>query len=233
MPLEAVHDAARELGLHEGARVLEIGAGTGQLTGALVTAGFDVVALEPGAAFRDRLAARVPEIETVASTFEDYEPGSRFAAAFASNAFHWIDPAVGFAKVARDADALVLLWNMPVPADPEVFRRVQDEVMSPHGSTFPNNERDARAMFERDAAGGREELVESGEFERPWWRIYRRELPYRPDEYVSLVLSMSNVAAQPDGVRCDVATALLDVLPEEPFAVSDSVYVVAAKVRPH
>lgn len=231
MPLEAVQDAARQLGLRDGARVLEIGGGTGQLTTTLVAAGFEVVALEPGAAFRERLASRVPEAEIVASTFEDYEAPSRFAAVFASNAFHWVDPAVGYAKVARDAEALVLLWDMPFPADAAVFRRVQDEVMSPRGSTFPNNARDARAMFERDAAAGREELAESNFFEEPSWRIYDRELQYTPDRYVSLILSMSNVAARPDGVRRELADALLGVLPEGGFPVSDPVYAVAAKVR--
>jgi protein-L-isoaspartate O-methyltransferase len=63
MPLEAVRAAVDALDLPSGARVLEIGAGTGQLTGALVDAGFRVVALEPGVALRRRAAERAPAAE--------------------------------------------------------------------------------------------------------------------------------------------------------------------------
>jgi 16S rRNA A1518/A1519 N6-dimethyltransferase RsmA/KsgA/DIM1 with predicted DNA glycosylase/AP lyase activity len=54
MPVEVI----RAVGPPEGARVLEIGAGGGQLTWALVEAGYDVTALEPNAAMRERGAAR-------------------------------------------------------------------------------------------------------------------------------------------------------------------------------
>jgi 16S rRNA A1518/A1519 N6-dimethyltransferase RsmA/KsgA/DIM1 with predicted DNA glycosylase/AP lyase activity len=60
MPVEVVRRAAAAVGLEPGARVLEVGAGTGQLTQALLEVGFDVVALEPGDALRVRAAIRAP-----------------------------------------------------------------------------------------------------------------------------------------------------------------------------
>jgi hypothetical protein len=47
MPVGAVREAARAIGVPVGARVLEVGAGTGQLTHALIEPGFEVVVLEP------------------------------------------------------------------------------------------------------------------------------------------------------------------------------------------
>ena len=52
-PEEALRWAAEQLGLDPGARVLDIGAGTGKLTRRLVALGFDVVAVEPGAPMLD------------------------------------------------------------------------------------------------------------------------------------------------------------------------------------
>ena len=50
---------AAELGLAAGAAVLDLAAGTGKLTRALLAAGLDVVAVEPQPALRERLAASV------------------------------------------------------------------------------------------------------------------------------------------------------------------------------
>jgi SAM-dependent methyltransferase len=230
MPLEAVRDASRVLGLAPGSRVLEVGAGAGALTAQLVAAEFDVVALEPGAALRERLTARVPDALVHAATFEEYEPGVRFDAIFSSNAWHWVDPEVAYVKAARVARAIVLMWDMPIPADADLFRSVQDDVMQPNGSTFPNNEHDARAMFESDAAAGRQELAESALFDEPWWRIYDRDLPFTREQYVSLILSMSNAAAAPEDAQRAVADGLRAVLPDE-FTLRDPVYVLATRVK--
>jgi SAM-dependent methyltransferase len=229
MPLAAVQDAARELGLEPGARVLEVGAGTGALTSALVAAGFDVVALEPGAALRARAQERAPAAELVGDTFEAFEPREPFDAVFAANAFHWVDPDVSYAKAASVAGAIVLLWDMPFLADPDLHRRVQLEVMHPLGSTFPSEHDGVRAMFDSDTSEGRAELASSARFGDPWWGVYELRLEYTADRYVSLLQSMSRIAAQPPDVRARLAAGLHALLGVEPFEVIDLVYVVAAR----
>src|SRR6185312_5971311 len=62
-PPEAIAWAASQLGLAAGARVVDVGAGTGKLTRGLVAAGLSVAAVEPGRGMLDELRVAVPEAE--------------------------------------------------------------------------------------------------------------------------------------------------------------------------
>lgn len=66
----AVDWVAERLGLEPGARVLDLGAGTGKLTRQLVRRGFDAVAVEPGDEMRGGLQRAVPRAEALAGTAE-------------------------------------------------------------------------------------------------------------------------------------------------------------------
>lgn len=228
MPLDAVRAAAHALGLPAGARVLEIGAGAGQLTVVLVEAGFRVVALEPGDALR-RHAAERAAAELVGQTFEEFTPAGRFDAVFSSNAFHWVDPEVAYVKASEVADALVLVWDLPFIADAELHRHVQDEVMAPRGSTFPNNEAGVRELFMGDLDRARADLRTSGRFQDAWSTTLERRYEYTPDRYVSLLRSMSYIASLPADERASLARDLQGVLGADPLTVVDLVYVLAAR----
>jgi SAM-dependent methyltransferase len=109
-PGDLVDQACQVAGIGAGDRVLEVGCGTGQLTGSLLARGLHVTALEPGA----NLVARATEnlagygagaVEFVPAKLEDAPlPRGQFQAVFSASAFHWTDPAVSWRKVA---DALV------------------------------------------------------------------------------------------------------------------------------
>src|SRR5258707_14248695 len=58
-PPAAIGALTAELGLARDARVLDLAAGTGKLTRALLAAGLDVVAVEPQGALRDALVTAV------------------------------------------------------------------------------------------------------------------------------------------------------------------------------
>ena len=121
-PEEALRWAAEQLGLVPGARVLDVGAGTGKLTRGLVALGFEVVAVDPGAAMLDQLRAAVPEAEALEAPAESIPlPDESVGAAFAGQAYHWFDRERALPelyRVIRPGGGLALLWNWWDERDP-------------------------------------------------------------------------------------------------------------------
>jgi SAM-dependent methyltransferase len=121
-PEKALRWAADELGLDPGARVLDLGAGTGKLTRGLVAFGFEVVAVEPGAPMLAQLREAVPEAEAHEGSAESIPlPGESVDAVFAGQAFHWFDREQALPELHRVTGAgggLALLWNWWDERDP-------------------------------------------------------------------------------------------------------------------
>jgi SAM-dependent methyltransferase len=96
-------------------RVLDIGAGTGKLTGGLLAQHVDVVAVEPDPAMRAELTSRFPEVDAKSGSAEEIPlPDSSVHAAFAGQALHWFDldralPEIR--RVLRPGGFLVAMWN--------------------------------------------------------------------------------------------------------------------------
>ena len=120
-PPEAVAALTERLALPPGARIADVGAGTGKLTRALIAAGFDVVAIEPLAGLRARLRAVVPGVEARDGAAEALPLADASVDAVAcANAFHWFDApraVAEFARVIRPGGALALIWHDGVEAD--------------------------------------------------------------------------------------------------------------------
>ncbi len=108
---------AAELALAPGAPVLDLAAGTGKLTRPLLAAGFDLVAVEPQAALRERLAAaigggRVREGVAEAIPLDD----ASVDAVTVADGFHWFNQAQALAeirRVLRPAGGLAVLFTVP------------------------------------------------------------------------------------------------------------------------
>ncbi|HEX4792119.1 MAG TPA: methyltransferase domain-containing protein [Actinospica sp.] len=121
-------------GLRPGARVLEIGAGTGLATEPLLAAGAHVVAVEPGDGLAAILAAdhACERLEIFVSDFEAVDLPGRFDLAVAATALHWLDPVTSTAKIAglvRPGGWLAAWWNeFGDVKRPTIFRDRLDEV---------------------------------------------------------------------------------------------------------
>jgi SAM-dependent methyltransferase len=100
-----------------GPRVLDLGAGTGKLTAALVAAGADVVAVEPDPEMLAELRRGLPDVPALSGSAEVIPlPDASVDAVFVAEAFHWFDleraPAE-IARVLRPGGGLAILWNRP------------------------------------------------------------------------------------------------------------------------
>jgi SAM-dependent methyltransferase len=130
---EGVFDDIVELGrLTRGADVIEVGAGTGIATTALVGRGLRVTALDPSpqmlAVSKDKLGGGA---RFVVGRFEDAELNGPVALVAAFNAWHWVEPERGVARAAQllaPDGCLALVWTEVVSwgADPFGDRLVEE-----------------------------------------------------------------------------------------------------------
>jgi SAM-dependent methyltransferase len=97
--------------------VLDLAAGTGKLTRALLHAGLDVVAVEPQAPLREVLIAGVGSGRVKEGVAESIPLGDRSVAAVTiADAFHWFDPAPALAEIRRvlhPCGGLAVLTTVP------------------------------------------------------------------------------------------------------------------------
>src|SRR3954465_14141410 len=121
-PGEALRWAADRLELEPGARVLDVGAGTGKLARGLVALGLEVVAVEPGVPLLDHLRMEGPEAEAHEGHPESIPlPDESVKAAFAGQAYHWFDRERALPelhRVIRPSGGRALLWNWWDERDP-------------------------------------------------------------------------------------------------------------------
>lgn len=100
--IAALHELA---GLGRGSRVVEVGPGTGRLTGPLLRHRVSVTAIEPGERMAAFLASKFGEesgLAIIRSRFEDADlPVAAFDAVAAATAFHWIDPQRRYQSASR------------------------------------------------------------------------------------------------------------------------------------
>ena len=103
-PDELFADLVAITGMNERSAVLEVGCGTGQATRSLAALGCSVTAVEPGAGMaavvRQRLGTS-PNVGVETSPFEGWDDRARrFDVLVAASAWHWVDPAIGWGRVA-------------------------------------------------------------------------------------------------------------------------------------
>ena len=105
--------------------IADVGAGTGISTTLFLHAGYNVIAIEPNAAMREKaeeLLGNMPGFTAQDGTAESTGlPSESVDAIVAGQAFHWFDPAKAkheFLRIARSNSLLVLLWNERKTASP-------------------------------------------------------------------------------------------------------------------
>lgn len=108
------------------ARVVDLAAGTGLFTEALVATGHRVLALEPSGPMAEKLLDRLPEVWTARASAETLPLARRCAEAVTvAQAFHWFDTGAALdeiARILRPGGVLGLVWNFRDTSVPWVAR---------------------------------------------------------------------------------------------------------------
>jgi SAM-dependent methyltransferase len=143
---------ATRLNLHGGCRVLDIAAGTGKLTRVLAATGASVVAVEPVAAMRERMAAALPDVELLDGVAEDIPlDDASVDAATVGQAFHWFDGDRALAeihRVTRKGSPLAVVYNRRLLDDP--LQAALDTILEPlRGETPAHRSREWHDAFAR------------------------------------------------------------------------------------
>jgi SAM-dependent methyltransferase len=111
---DAVAWVARRCGLDEDSLVVDLGAGTGQLSKRFLTLGVDLVAVEPARNMREVIEDRLPHVRVVHGSAEAIPLAEGAAhAVVVGNAFHHFDVGRAFLeirRVLRPDGALALFW---------------------------------------------------------------------------------------------------------------------------
>ena len=193
-PPAVVGALVAELGLGSDARVLDLAAGTGKLTRALVAADLDVVAVEPQAELRAKLEAVLPAEGVLDGTAEEIPlaDDSREAVTVADG-FHWFRAEEAVEEIRRvlsPAGGLAVLTTIPDWSGASWA----DEL-----GNLINDLRPEHPFF--DGPSWREALTAAGGWTEPREITVTAAQPSQPERIVELFRSMSWVAALPDDER--------------------------------
>jgi SAM-dependent methyltransferase len=207
-PAAPIDRAVAGLGLDEGARVVDLAAGTGKLTRVLAGRGFDLVAVEPVPAMRAQLVAAVPGVEVLDGTAEAMPfPDASLDAVFVAQAFHWFDAAAAareLHRVLRRGGGLAVVWNITaydagwLAALDAIYLRMRGEVASRRDGVW------------------RREIDASGLFTPLETATAQNDERVTPEHAVERVASVSFVGALPDAERAVVLDEVRTLLATHP-----------------
>ncbi|GAA3160513.1 MULTISPECIES: class I SAM-dependent methyltransferase [Streptomyces] len=212
----ALHDAVEEAAGRPlaGARVLDVGAGTGLATAALAARGARVTAVEPGAAMAAELHRAHPALPVVRARGEalPFPDGAGFDLVTYAQSWHWTVPERSVPealRVLRPGGTLALWWNVP---DPDVPWQAAQEARL--ARRLPGYHRHNAAVTAPDVLAA---LALPGPPLRPRTRLLRwtRRIPLAT--HLAMLGSRSHFAALGPAaapVLADEGAALREVFPD-------------------
>jgi SAM-dependent methyltransferase len=159
-----------ECGLAPGARVADVGSGTGILSQRLLEHGAEVYGIEPNREMREtgeRLLAGYGNFTSVAGTAEATTlPDSSVGLVTAGQAFHWFDGTEArgeFARILVPDGRVALVWNSPL-YDASPFMRDYRRLLQRFGTDWEKVSRlevDARSLGPFFGGGFEERRLEN------------------------------------------------------------------------
>ena len=196
---------AAELGIAPGDRVLDLAAGTGKLTRALVAQGFVVTAVEPLEPLRALLSDKVPTASVRAGVAETIPLEDRSVDAVTiADAFHWFDRSRALCEIRRvlaRGGGVALLNSVPDWGGASWAHEL---------GTLITGARPEHPNF-----GGRpwQEFVrEADGFADPWELQVTTYAPADPERVLTHISSISWIAGLPEPERADLLARMRAVI---------------------
>jgi SAM-dependent methyltransferase len=193
-PPAAVGAMAAELALATGDRVVDLAAGTGKLTRALLAAGLDVVAVEPQGAMLQKLVETIGPVRVLEGVAEAIPlPDGGVAAVTVADAFHWFDRPRALSeirRVLRPGGGLAVIATVPDWGGTSWGHEL---------GTLVQKSRPDHPHF--DGPSWQEAVREAGGWSEPREVRVTTTQPTSPERVVDHLASMSWIAAMPEDER--------------------------------
>jgi len=169
-PPELINKLIELAELPEKARILEIGCGTGQITRPIAERGYEIVAVELG----EHLKAQV-----IHNSFEKWIADTHpFDLVLSAQAFHWIDPEIGYPKIRhllKDSGQLAVVYNLFRGGSGAIYQ----DLDAVYRDRFPHrDEQEALPSLQRSVERTMASIRDSGLFsdptmwDHPWVETY-------------------------------------------------------------
>jgi SAM-dependent methyltransferase len=103
-PSALFDDLGEVVGIGPASRILEVGCGPGVATEEMMSRGWSVLAVDPGAQLAEFARSKFGDerFAVEVSTFDEWEPGGRhFDLVISATAYHWVAPEVRWTKAAQ------------------------------------------------------------------------------------------------------------------------------------
>ena len=212
-PEAAIALLARELGIGPGRVVMDLAAGTGKLTRALMAFGAEVVAVEPVAGMREQLIRSVPGAEVLDGTAERLPVADATVhAVLVAQAFHWFDIPAAAAEIHRalvPGGGLAVVrneWDESVPWVVDLRALIAE-----HAGEPPR----------RHAGGWRAALEVTGRFTSLEEEVFAHPVQVNLETLQARVASLSYVAMMESGARGRLLGAVSDLAHERGLVAAD------------
>jgi len=195
-------------------RVLDLGAGTGKLTAALVRPGTEVTAVEPDPEMLAELRRSLESVTALPGSAEDIPlPAASVDAVLVGQAMHWFDLDRAIPEIARvltPGGVLAALWN--VDDDRVAWVETLARMSKGRANVTLRRWRDrvARVRQERLAAAG------SGLFETPEVGEFAHGQRRTVDSLVATIGTHSNLLVLDEPDRAALLAEVRDFLQAEP-----------------
>jgi SAM-dependent methyltransferase len=206
--------------LPDSPEILEIGPGTGQATGSLLSHPAHVTAVELGPHLADFLKRKYVDrerLDVIVSAFEMVDlSGRQFDAIVSATAFHWVSQPFRLQKtfdLLRPGGSVAIIETVQVAAtsDNGFFEHVQyiyDKYGEPADDAPSPIPELASSQF-------LDEFRESELYGTPTLTRYRWDQTYTTTSYIDLMQSYSSTQAMPELDRVALLTEMTDFIDEE------------------